>query len=76
VLNEGTTRRVAFLTYYKAQYEIHSLDLKEPLHTVASADFGEPGRLWIPGAGAAHPRPRKGAQEKAFEKMFLEGGRR
>src|SRR5205085_1717159 len=35
--------RLAFIAYYKGDYSLHSFDVKEPLHTAASADFGEPG---------------------------------
>ena len=74
VLNEGTTKRVAFLTYYKAEYEIHTLELKEPLHTVASADFGEPGPIVDFQAPVQHTLvPDKVHKKKTFEKMFLEG---
>ena len=37
--------KLAFITYYKDDYALHTFDLKEPLHTVASADFGEPGPI-------------------------------
>jgi hypothetical protein len=74
VLNEGTTKRVAFLTYYKADYEIHALELKEPLHTVASADFGEPGPIVDFQAPVQHTfDENKVHKKKTFEKMFLEG---
>ena len=74
VLNEGTTRRVAFLTYYKADYEVHTLELKEPLHTVASADFGEPGPIIDFQAPVQHTfDANKVHKKKTFEKMFLEG---
>src|SRR5439155_14151989 len=43
VLNEGKTSRIAFVSYFKNEYSIRTLERKEPLHTVASADFGEPG---------------------------------
>ena len=40
VLRDQKPARIAFVTYYKAEYGIHMLTRDEPLHTVASADFG------------------------------------
>src|SRR5712691_10500515 len=45
VLNEGKTSKIAFISYYKGEFTIHSLERKEPLHTAASADFGAPGEI-------------------------------
>ena len=45
VLNDGKTNRIAFVTYYKGEYSIHTLERKEPLHTAATADFGAPGPI-------------------------------
>ena len=74
VLNDPTTKRVAFLTYYKAASEIHTLELKEPLHTVASADFGEPGPIIDFQSPISHTfAPDKDRKKKSFEKMFLQG---
>ena len=55
VLNEGQTYRIAFISYYKGEYSIHTLERKEPLHTVASADLRRAGPDHrLPGAAAAH----------------------
>src|SRR3954451_24074597 len=40
--DENHQQKVAFVTYYKGEYGIHALPQKEALHTVASADFGQP----------------------------------
>ena len=45
VLNDGKTNRIAFVSYYKGEYGIHTLERKEPLHTAATADFGAPGPI-------------------------------
>src|ERR671934_5548 len=42
ILNEGKTSKIAFISYYKGEYGIHTLERKEPLHTAASSDFGAP----------------------------------
>ncbi len=34
-------RASRFVTYYKGEYGIHALTREEPLHTVASSDFGD-----------------------------------
>ena len=45
VLNQGKTSLIAFVTYYKGDYGIHTLERKEPLHTAATSDFGAPGPI-------------------------------
>ena len=39
------SNRIAFVTYYKGEYGMHTLERKEPLHTAATADFGAPGPI-------------------------------
>ncbi len=74
VLNEGTDKRIAFVSYYKDDYEIHTLDRKEPLHTAASADFGSPGPIIDFQAPMSHSLvAENNRKKKRFEKMFLEG---
>ena len=74
MLNEGKEKRMAFVTYYKGDWGIHTLDRKEPLHTAASADFGSPGAIIDFQAPLTHnfidanSRPKK-----MFENMFVEG---
>src|SRR5215510_1917054 len=45
VLTDGKTNRIAFVSYYKGEFGIHTLERKEPLHTAATADFGAPGPI-------------------------------
>ncbi len=74
VLREGATTRIAFVTYYKGDYGIHTLERKEPLHTAASADFGAPGPVIDFQAPLAHTLVTSNARKKGpWEKMFLEG---
>jgi WD40-like Beta Propeller Repeat len=76
VLRDSKPARIGFVTYYKGEYGIHVLTREEPLHTVASNDFGDasagPPIPFQPPMGhtivAANKR-KKGA----FEKLFLEG---
>ena len=50
VVNDGGDRtKIGFVSYYKASYELHTLERREPIVKAASADFGEPG--------ADHPVP-------------------
>jgi hypothetical protein len=74
VLNEGKTNRIAFVTYYKNEYGIHTIERKEPLHTAASSDFGAPGPIIDFQAPLQHTLvPGNERKKGRFEKMFLEG---
>ncbi len=77
MLNDSAGSRIAFVTYYKGDYGIHTLERKEPIHTAASADFGAPGPIIDFQAPLTHTLVAANARrKKSFEKMFLEGGRR
>ena len=74
VLNEGKTNRIAFVSYYKGEFGIHTLERKEPLHTAATADFGAPGPIIDFQAPLTHTLVAENQRKKGtFEKMFLEG---
>src|SRR5206468_6150941 len=74
VLNEGKTSKIAFISYYKGEYGVHTLERKEPLHTAATADFGEPGQNIDFQAPLQHTLVKENVRKKGtFEKMFLEG---
>lgn len=74
VLNEGKTSRIAFVSYYKGEYGIHTLERKEPLHTAATSDFGAPGPIIDFQAPLQHTLVQANDRKKGtFEKMFLEG---
>jgi outer membrane protein assembly factor BamA len=67
-------RRVAFVTYYKGNYSLHTQDLKQPLHTAASADFGAPGPIIDFQAPLQHTLVAGNkARKRPFEKLFLAG---
>jgi hypothetical protein len=66
--------RIAFVSYYKGEYELHVLDRRDPVATAASADFGAPGPVIDFQAPLTHTviagnKRRKGP----FEKMFIDG---
>jgi hypothetical protein len=74
VLSGGNSNRIAFVSYYKNDYSIRTLERKEPLHTASTADFGAPGPIidFVP--PLQHTVVNNNIREKgAFEKMFLEG---
>jgi hypothetical protein len=74
VLNEGKTHRIAFISYYKNQYQIHTLDRSEPIHTAKTTDFGEPAGIIDFQAPLQHTLVASKIRKKGtFEKMFLEG---
>jgi hypothetical protein len=74
ILNEGTANKIAFVTYYKGEYQIHTLERKEPLHTAATSDFGAPGPIIDFQAPLQHTLVKANERKKGtFEKMFLEG---
>jgi hypothetical protein len=74
VLNDGKSNRIAFISYYKGEYSIHTLERKEPLHTAASSDFGAPTEVIDFQAPLQHTLVKENIRTKGtFEKMFLEG---
>ena len=74
VLNEGSVRKFGFVSYYKGDYGIHTIEPKEPLVTAASSDFGAPGPIIDFQTPLQHTLvPANQRPKKAFEKMFLEG---
>src|SRR5215203_2691727 len=74
VLRDQKTPRIAFVTYYKGEYGIHTLSRDQPLHTVASADFGAPGPVIDFQPPLTHTLVKSNVRTKGtFEKLFLEG---
>ena len=74
VLNEGKVNRIAFVSYFKNEYSIRTLERKEPLHTASTADFGGPGPIIDFQAPLQHTLVAENDRKKGrWEKMFLEG---
>jgi hypothetical protein len=74
VLRGDKTPQVAFVTYYKGEYGIHTLTRDQPVATVASADFGAPGPVIDFQPPLTHTLIETNVRRKGtFEKMFLEG---
>ena len=74
VLRDQKPSKIAFVTYYKGEYGIHTLAREEPLHTVATADFGAPGPIIDFQPPTTHTLVKANIHKKGtFEKLFLEG---
>jgi hypothetical protein len=74
VLNDNKTNRIAFVSYFKGEYTIRTLERKEPLHTASTSDFGGPGPIIDFQPPLQHTLVQSNVRQKgAFEKMFLEG---
>ena len=70
----GANPRIAFVSYYKGEYELHVLDRREPIVTAASADFGAPGPIIDFQAPLSHTLIAENKRTKGtFEKLFLDG---
>lgn len=73
-LKEGGSNKVAFVTYFKTDYGVHALQPKQPVATVASADFGEPGPIIDFQPPLGHTLVKANQRKKGmFEKLFLDG---
>jgi hypothetical protein len=74
VLKDGKTTKIAFVSYYKGEYGIHTLSREQPLATVKSEDFGAPGPVIDFQPPLTHTLMKSNVRnKKLFEKMFLEG---
>ena len=74
VLEEENASRIAFVTYFKGEYGVHTLSREEPLSIAASSDFGAPGPVIDFQAPLTHTLVKANQRQKGtFEKLFLEG---
>jgi hypothetical protein len=75
VMNQGQSQpQIGFISYYKAQYELHTLDRRDPIVTAASADFGEAGPVIDFQSPLTHTLIADNQQKKGtFEKLFMDG---
>jgi hypothetical protein len=76
VMRDGLNNtRIGFVSYYKAEYELHTLDRRDPIVTAASSDFGEPGTDVIDfQAPLTHTLITSNKKKKGtFEKLFMDG---
>jgi hypothetical protein len=74
ILKESKGSRVAFITYYKGEYGLHTVELAKPLKAVATADFGAPGPIIDFQAPLTHTLVSENVRKKKrFEKMYMQG---
>jgi hypothetical protein len=72
--DSANSQRIAFVTYFKGDFGVHTLTPKEPITTVASKDFGEPGAVIDFQPPLSHTLVKANEKKKgAFEKLFLDG---
>ena len=66
VLNDGSEQpQLAFVSYYKGEYGLHTSTAESRSHTAATADFGAPGPDHrLPGAAHPHAGRRTTRQKK------------
>ncbi|MBK5297223.1 MAG: hypothetical protein JJE40_08700 [Vicinamibacteria bacterium] len=69
------TSRIAFVTYYKNEWGVHTLERKEPIQTALASDFGEAGGEMVDfQPPMTHTLVKENQKQKGtFEKMFLDG---
>ena len=75
VLHQGGDKtQIAFVSYYKGDYELHALDRTDPIVTASTADFGAPGPIIDFQAPLTHQLIASNKKKKgAFQKLFLDG---
>ena len=66
--------RIAFVTYFKGEYGVHTIVRDEPLYTASTTDYGGPGSNIDFQAPLTHTVISANTRRKGrFEKMFLDG---
>ena len=66
--------RIGFITYFKAEYGLHTIEHEQALYTAATSDFGGPGPIIDFQAPLTHTFNAANSRKKGrFENMFLEG---
>jgi hypothetical protein len=75
VLPDDKVSRIAFVTFYKDEWGVHTLERKEPIQTAMASDFGEAGGAMVDfQPPMTHTLVKENQKEKGtFEKMFLDG---
>ena len=75
VVRGGDREQIAFISYYRSDWELHTIEFDEPIVAAASDDFGTPGPLTdvfqVPNPQTIEPENNR--RKGAFERMFLDG---
>jgi hypothetical protein len=73
--DETGAQRVSFISYYQTDWELHLMDRREPIATVASSDFGTPSPFFIDfQPPLTHTLVEENVREKGtFENMYVDG---
>jgi hypothetical protein len=73
LLRNGTEPRVAFVSYYKGEYGVHTIDVSEPRRRLTSSDFGAPGPVVDFQAPLTHTLATQNQEKKpAFGRLSAE----
>ena len=73
VLPDEDETRIAFITYFRGVYGLHTVVREEPLYTASTTDYGGPGANIDFQAPLTHNVIAANARRKGrFEKMFLD----
>ena len=71
---DGERDRIGFISYFKSEYGVHTIELEDPLYTAATSDFGGPGPIIDFQAPLTHTlNPGNVRRKGRFENMFMEG---
>ena len=72
---EGSANdRIGFISYFKAEYGLHTIERQDPLHTTSTSDFGQPGPIIDFQVPLTHTLVTGNTRKKGrFENLFLEG---
>ena len=66
--------RIGFITYFRAEYGLHTIEYDEPLYTAEATDFGGPGPLIDFQAPLTHTLdPANSRRKGRFENMYMQG---
>jgi len=70
---DSDNMRIGFITYYKAEYGLHTIELGQPLYTAQTSDFGTAGPTIDFQAPLTHTINLDNSRRKGrFENMYLE----
>ncbi len=70
---DSDKQRIGFITYYKAEYGLHTIEYDQPLYTAHTSDFGAPGPTIDFQAPLTHTLNVDNTRRKGrFENMYLE----